>query len=78
MLWGFEWVLNTLGRGDLRETILLKRQSWVWSLLLGVFSVDGVGSGQSFLVFSRTSSNLFWLDTGRCRVGTGKNTPWRV
>lgn len=37
-----------------------------------MFSVDGAGSGQSVLVFSRSTSNLFWLEhRGRCRAGTG-------
>lgn len=31
-----------------------------------------IGSGQSFPVFSRSASNLFWLEhRGRCRAGTG-------
>lgn len=41
-------------------------------MLLGVFSADGAGSGQSFPAFSQSMSNLFWQEhRGRCRAGTG-------
>ena len=41
-------------------------------MLVGVLSVDGVGSGGSFLAFAGNMSNLFWLENrGGLSLGKG-------